>query len=122
MKAFDGIPQINTVEELIACLRQSPTTRMLVHSNDLSDNEFDNSGMATRTDDSILLIVDGGSGIGIPPVAIIGEAANRNMWGRAVPEEIKAAMRGAENRTQATELRWVYDGAFALSGHPRAEA
>ena len=121
MKNFVGIPQIYNVNDLISCLKQSPKTRMLVYSNDLSDNEYSNGGVATRTDISILLIVENNLNDDLMPIAIIGDSNIRNIWGRCIPEDIKEEMKNAENRKKHTELHWVYDGAFALSTHPDSE-
>ncbi|WAW86371.1 hypothetical protein LPY96_19295 [Xanthomonas citri pv. malvacearum] len=127
MRDFSDVPAIFNSTQLLAALSVAPEDRLLVFTDDLSDDEFDTHGYATRTDINVLLVIEGdpalnGNGrsgrIG-RIVGVIGSQDIRDDGGRQTPGDIYALMNQAENR--AGPLAWVSDDVFALPEHPRAE-
>lgn len=118
MNGFENTLSIATAQELIAALEAAPQDRMLVYSNDLSEDEWDGC-LSTRLDHSVLLVVEGGDLPDGRVVGIVGTEQERDQYGRRTPDDIRALMDRAEQ--PFGQLAWVYDGAFALPQHPRAE-
>ena len=120
MNGFENTLSIATAHELIAALGVAPQDRMLVYSHDLSEDEWDENGFSTRNDSSVLLVGEGGDVPEGRVVGVVGSERERDRCGRRTPDDIRALMDQAERRF--APLAWVYDGAFALPQHPRAEA
>lgn len=118
LNRFPNVVAVLTADELLGMLAASPLDRMLVYGSDLSDDEWDN-GLSMRSNDSVLLVVEGEGEPNGRVVGIVGSEQERDLYGRRKPEDIYALMRQAEDGSGP--LAWVYDGAFALPQHPRAE-
>lgn len=119
MNHFANIPSIASVQELLAVLGAAPVERMLVYGNDLSEEEEWDNGLSTRLDNGVLLVIEGGDLHEGRVVGVVGTEQDRDRYGRRTPDDIRALMNQAEGRSGP--LAWVYDGAFALPQHPRAE-
>lgn len=119
MKSFANVPLLENAQELLAILEAAPRDRMLVYGNDLLEDEWDGNGFATRNDHGVLLVVEGGDVPEGRVVGVVGSEQKRDRLGRQTPDDICALMSDAE--FGSGPLAWVYDGAFALPAHPRAE-
>lgn len=147
MKTYPNIPQLHSAVEIKNIFNNhfDPNDLVLHYENDLSGDEFDNYGIATRVDTLILVIrsmkqlnattIDEFSynysiqshieydsreplkGV----IAVIGSQNPRNRFGRIIPEDIQQLLDEAEMTDPKYFLSWAkYEGLCVISSHPEA--
>lgn len=145
MKIYPNIPQLNSTLEIKHIFNNhfDPTDLILHYENDLSGEDFDNYGIATRVDTHILVIrsmkelnaknieefaynfsiqnqIEYNSNAPLKGViAVIGNENTRDRFGRLVSDDIKQLLDEAETTDPKYFLSCAkYEGLFVISTHP----